>query len=95
MKSLIFIPFALLAGMLIGSWAPRSDVARLQDELNKANRLLKKQPERARTINEVTSLLGIERSSNKPAKPAQKNTSEEISILGASRRHAPIRLVKS
>ncbi|MBL7115941.1 MAG: hypothetical protein ISS35_09260 [Kiritimatiellae bacterium] len=64
MKSIVFIPLALLIGMLIGSWTPRSEIASLTRELKTTRELLKHKPRKAKTITQVTSLLGIEREHN-------------------------------
>ncbi len=80
MKAFIFIPFALLLGLLIGSWPLRSEVAQLNAELEDAKSLLKKRPNRAGSMNDVTSLLGIERLSptapNAVTPPSKPNAPE-------------------
>lgn len=86
MKSFLFIPFALLLGLLVGSWSPRAEIASLKQELASTKRLLKKQPERKRSISEVTSLLGIEgieRSRKKEIEQKEEILKEEKTILGA------------
>ena len=78
MKIIVFIPLALLIGMLIGSWSPRSEIARLTEELKTTRELLKHQPRKARTINQVTSLLGIDRSPDSPAPTGAPASDDEL-----------------
>ncbi|OVE74355.1 hypothetical protein BVX94_00670 [bacterium B17] len=83
MKSFIFIPFALLLGLLVGSWSPRAEIASLKQELASTKKMLKKQPERKRSISEVTSLLGIEgieRSRKKETEQKEEIVKEEKTI---------------
>jgi len=61
MKSLLFIPFALFLGLIVGSWSPRGEIASLKKDLASTKELLKNQPGQKRSFSEVTSLLGIER----------------------------------
>ena len=64
MKSYMFafIPFALLMGLLIGGWGPRSELQTLRDELEQTKRLLKdaKKKSPGSDVGQVTRLLGID-----------------------------------
>jgi hypothetical protein len=64
MKSYMFafIPFALLMGLLVGGWGPRSELQTLRDELNQTKRMLKdaKKKNPGSDVGQVTRLLGID-----------------------------------
>lgn len=79
MKSLLFIPFALFLGLIVGSWSPRGEMASLKEELASTKALLKNQPSQQRSFGEVTSLLGIERTESTDRNEAE--TKEDIAVV--------------
>jgi hypothetical protein len=76
MKSLLFIPFALFLGLIVGSWSPRGEIASLKEDLASTRELLKNQPDQKRSFSEVTSLLGIERPESSDRK--ETKTKEDV-----------------
>ena len=62
MKNLPYIalPFALLLGLVLGGWAPRSEVRSKDTELAALRKQLAQRASRAGPIGNVTELLGIE-----------------------------------
>ena len=97
MKHIVFVALALLAGLVLGGWAPRSEVARLKKELA-ANRELLRSTNRSRSgLDNVTRMIGIDRTPTKssptsrpvdtdPETPANSNKTIVISATphGAS-----------
>lgn len=71
MKGYLFIPFALLLGLVVGGWGPRSELRTLKQELRKTRRLLKETRKggAGANVERVTELLGIE--SRKGAAPTK------------------------
>jgi hypothetical protein len=60
-KSYIFLPFVLLAGLVIGGLGPRSELARVKEELEETRKLVRGQGKGTATMTDVSNLLGIER----------------------------------
>ena len=50
---------ALLAGLVIGGWGPRSELRHMEEELATVRKLLKEKPGRTESLEGVTRLLGI------------------------------------
>jgi len=79
MKAYIWIPFALLLGLLIGGWGTRSELRTAKDELRDTKKLLQQTKKRGggSDVGQVTRLLGIdgqtERHSRNPAQDDQKD----------------------
>lgn len=61
MKPYIFLPFVLLAGLVIGGVGPRSELAELRAELEQMKKLVPGGGGAGAGISEVSSLLGINR----------------------------------
>ena len=59
MKRYAIVVFALLAGLVIGGWGPRSDLMRAKEEIKAARELLKENNIGSSGIDSVTHLLGI------------------------------------
>jgi len=68
MKAYILLPFALLLGLVLGGWGPRSELRTAQDELKKTRKLLKEaNAERGGSdVRRVTQLLGIDEREQTP-----------------------------
>lgn len=84
MKAYILIPFALLLGLVLGGWGPRSELKTAHDELKKTRRLLKdvNAGRGGSDVGRVTQLLGIdERAQNahpdKKIRPAPEEGKQE------------------
>jgi hypothetical protein len=60
-KSYILLPFVLLAGLVIGGLGPRSELARVKEELAESQKLVRGQGKGTATMTDVSNLLGIER----------------------------------
>jgi hypothetical protein len=69
MKAYIFIPFALLLGLVLGGWGPRSELRGLKEELQKTKRLLKGagKQDAGTDVANVTRLLGLSPDDEKAA----------------------------
>ncbi len=61
MKSIVLVAVALLLGLILGGWAPRSEVARLKKELTTKEELLKSSDRSRSGIDNVTRMIGIDR----------------------------------
>lgn len=72
MKPYILLPFALLAGLVIGGLGPKSELARMREELKEARKLARTGARPAATMSDVSNLLGIERA------PAAESAAPEI-----------------
>lgn len=58
----LFLPAALLIGLVIGGWGPRSELRALKKDLQAARKLIKSGEKRsASDVEEMTQLLGIDR----------------------------------
>ena len=64
MKQFAWLPVVLLLGLLIGSWAPRSEIHRLRKELDTARKAGRKVASGTARMTGVASLLGIDASSS-------------------------------
>ncbi len=79
MKPYILLPFVLLAGLVLGGLGPRSELARVKDELEETRKLVRGQGGGAATMSNVSNLLGIERrsASSAPAEGDPENADED------------------
>lgn len=80
MKAYIWLPFALLVGLVVGGLGPRSELARTQEELKTTKELLRKNGGAASGLGDVTRLLGIERSSGEQEHAAESAGHDEESV---------------
>jgi len=60
MRGWIFVPLALLFGLAIGSWGPRSDLRTAKAELEATKKLLKDHSRRRGDLDGITRLIGID-----------------------------------
>lgn len=67
MKQIIWFPFVLLAGLLLGSWGPRTEVQRARDEWARTEASLRQTREKADRFENMTRMLRIP--SAEPAPP--------------------------
>lgn len=79
MKAYIWLPFALLLGLVVGGLGPRAELARSQEELQTTKELLRKDGGAASGLGDVTRLLGIERSSGELEQAAESDEQGEES----------------
>lgn len=82
MKSWIIAAVALLAGLVIGGWAPRADLRSAKEELESTKKMLKSKGGRTTDLGGITQLIGIEnRAARERGNAASRN---ERSGEGAS-----------
>ncbi|MFC1498708.1 hypothetical protein ACFLS1_09615 [Verrucomicrobiota bacterium] len=80
MKQWIFVPIALLIGLLIGGWGLKADLRKCRNELKAARNLLEANKRQGSNIDSVTRLFGVEPVKRKTGqKEDTEFTKEDIS----------------
>ena len=59
MKHLIWLPVALLVGLIVGAWGPRSELRHAREEIGKLEALLKEGGGRQARLDGITRMLSI------------------------------------
>jgi hypothetical protein len=90
MKPYLWIPFALLLGLVIGGWGPRSELQTLREDLKKTKKLLQETKKHGggSDVGQVTRLLGIE-GQGRPAADAPAREAAADRSNGAARAAIP------
>lgn len=76
--------FALLAGLVIGGWGPRSDLMRANKEIKEARELLKKNNTGSSGIDSVTHLLGITDNNRRKEQRSYRQAEQDINSASTS-----------
>ncbi|MBA4386703.1 MAG: hypothetical protein C0404_01910 [Verrucomicrobia bacterium] len=81
MKSWIIAAIALLTGLVIGGWAPRSDLRIAKEELENTKKMLNSKGRGTSNLNGITQLIGIEDRSRRDRK-ADRTVGSPTTVKG-------------